>query len=82
MVGKRSEIAGFIAGGAILSLGLALIFAKDWVWSLFESLYAVLGIHAERTRLWEMFITTIGLGVLIVGLYALGAAWQRRRLDN
>ena len=49
MVKKRSVIAGFVTGGIILALGLALIFSKDWVWSLFESFYSMLGIQGNRT---------------------------------
>ena len=64
MVHKRSVVAGFFAGGIILALGLALIFSKDWAWSLFETFYSMLGIQAQRRRLLEMFITTIGLGKL------------------
>ena len=77
MVHKRSLIAGFLAGGIVLALGLALILSKDWVWSLFEAFYRLLGIQAERTRLWEMFITTIGLGVLAIGFMTILAVWRR-----
>lgn len=79
MVDKRSVIAGFLAGGIVVALGLALIFSKYWVWSLFEAFYSMLGIQAERTRLWEMFITTIGLGVLAIGFFMSLAVWRRWR---
>ena len=79
MIHKRSVVAGFILGGVILAFGLALIFSKDWAWSMFEAFYSMLGIEAGRTRLWEMFITTIGLGVSAIGLFTIWAVWQRWR---
>ena len=79
MIHKRSVVAGFILGGVILAFGLALIFSKDWVWALFEAFYGMLGIQSDRTRLWEMFITTIGLGVSAIGLFTIWAVWQRWR---
>jgi hypothetical protein len=82
MVGKRSAIAGLLLGGIILSLGLALIGSKDWVWALFDALYSVLGVQAERRRLWEMFITTIGLGVSTTGFYIILLAWKRWREEQ
>ena len=82
MVGKRSAIAGLLLGVFILSLGLALIASKDWVWVLFETLYSVLGVQAERRRLWEMFITTIGLGVSATGFYIMLIAWKRGREEQ
>ena len=82
MVHKRSVVAGFFAGGIILALGLALIFSKDWAWSLFETFYSMLGIQAQRRRLLEMFITTIGLGISVVGVYLILSAWQRWRLGR
>lgn len=82
MIHRRSVIAGFILGGLILALGLAMIISKDWVWSLFELLYGMLGIQAERRRLWEMFITTIGLGVSAVGIFTIWAVWKRWRLGG
>ena len=82
MVGKRSAIAGLLVGGILLSIGLALIISKDWVWALFEAFYSVLGIQAERRRLWEMFITTIGLGVSATGFYLIVLALKRRRQDR
>lgn len=82
MVHKRSVIAGIVFGGVILAVGLALIFSKDWVWSLFEAFYSMLGIQAQRTRLWEMFITTIGLGMAAFGLFTMWAVWQRWRLGR
>ena len=47
MVHKRSLIAGLLLGLLILALGLALIFSKGWVWSLFEIFYGLLGIEAQ-----------------------------------
>ena len=82
MVHRRSVIAGIIFGGLILAGGLALIFSKDWVWWLFEAFYSMLGIQAQRTRLWEMFITTIGLGFVAFGLFTIWAVWQRWRLGR
>ena len=82
MVRKRSVIAGFLTGGIILALGLALIFFKEWAWSLFEIFYSMLGIQGNRTRLWEMFITTVGLGVLTIGFFILLGVyrnWQAGR---
>ncbi|MFN2143683.1 MAG: hypothetical protein ACK2U5_24615 [Candidatus Promineifilaceae bacterium] len=81
MLDKRSVIAGMIGGGIVLGFGLALIFAKDWAWSLFVALYSMLGIQAEQTRLWEMFITTIGLGVSAVGFSLIWSVWKRRRTN-
>jgi hypothetical protein len=79
MVHKRSVIAGILLGLLILAFGLALIFAKDWVWSLFELFYGLLGIQSEPTQMWEMFITTIGLGVSAVGLFTIWTMWKRWR---
>ncbi|MFN2105830.1 MAG: hypothetical protein ACK2U5_19480 [Candidatus Promineifilaceae bacterium] len=77
MIQKRSAIAGFVVGGLILAFGLAMILSKDWVWSLFETLYSMLGIEAQRTNLWQMFITTIGLGFAAIGLYIILGMWKR-----
>ena len=82
MIQKRSVVAGFVVGGLILAFGLAMILSKDWVWSLFETLYIMLGIEAQRTNLWQMFITTIGLGIAALGLFIIWAVWQRWRLDK
>ena len=82
MIHKRSVIAGFAAGGIILAFGLALIFSRDWAWSLFEAFYSMLGIQAQRRRLLEMFITTIGLGISAVGVYLILSVWQRWRLGR
>jgi hypothetical protein len=82
MPGKRSELGGLAAGSLVLALGLAMIFAKDWVWSLFLAFYSLLGIQTERTRMWEMFITTIGLGIAALGLYVILIIWIRRRNDG
>ncbi len=82
MIHKRSVIAGFIFGGLILAFGLALILSKDWVWSLFEAFYSMLGIQAQRTNLWAMFITTVGLAFAAFGLFTLFAVWQRWRLGR
>lgn len=82
MIQQRSIALGLLAGGTILATGLALIFSKEWAWSLFEGLYSVLGIQGQRTRLWEMFVTTIGLFVLAIGLYILFAVWQRWRIGR
>ncbi|NCF69544.1 MAG: hypothetical protein GWP61_26635 [Chloroflexi bacterium] len=79
MVHKRSVIAGILLGLLILAFGLALIFAKDWVWSLFEIFYSMLGIQAERGPYWGMFITTIGLGVSAIGLFTIWTVWRRWR---
>jgi hypothetical protein len=78
MVEKGSAFAGFLAGGLILALGVAMIVSKDWVWSLFEALYGTLGIEAQRTHLWQMFITTIGLFVSATGFAIIWSARQRR----
>jgi hypothetical protein len=82
MLDKGSVIAGLVGGGFILAFGLALILTKGWVWSLFGAFYGLLGIQAERTRMWEMFITTIGLGVAALGLFLMWAGWMRRRNDG
>jgi len=79
MVHKRSLIAGLLLGLLILVLGLALIFSKGWVWSLFEVFYGLLGIEAQPTPMWGMFITTIGLGVAAIGLFTMGSVWRRWR---
>ena len=82
MVHKRSLIARLLLGLLILAFGLALIFSKAWVWSLFETFYSILGIQAQRTPYWEMFITTIGLGVAAIGLFTMGSVWRRWRNMN
>ncbi len=79
MIKKRSLIAGLLLGLLILAFGLVLIFAKDWVWSLFETFYSILGIQAQRAPMWEMFISTIGLGVAAIGLFTIWSVWRRWR---
>ena len=76
MVNKRSVVAGLLAGGVVLIFGLVLIFAKGWVWSLFEMVYGMLGIQAQRSNYWEMFITTIGLGVSSLGIFLMWKGWR------
>jgi hypothetical protein len=79
MIQKRSVVLGLLFGAIVLAAGVALIFAKDWVWALFELLYGMLGIQSERTRMWELFITTIGLFVSASGLFVLWSVWRIRR---
>jgi hypothetical protein len=82
MLDKRSVLGGLAAGSLFLAFGLVLICAKDWVWSLFLAFYSLLGIQAQRTRMWEMFITTIGLGLVALGFYLYMFIWMRGRNDG
>ena len=79
MIQTRSIVLGVLFALAIMGAGLVLIFAKDWVWSLFDLFYSMLGIQGERTRMWEMFITTIGLFIAASGLFVLWAVIMRVR---
>ncbi len=81
MVRKRSVVLGFFFGGAVLALGVGLIFFKDPVWQLFEAFYGLLGIQSERTRLWEMFVSTVGLFIATIGLFLIWAVWKRWRSE-
>lgn len=66
-------------GLAIVGLGLTLILAKDWLWSMFELGYGLLGIQSQRTHLWELFTTTVGLGVAACGAFVIWAVIMRVR---
>jgi hypothetical protein len=79
MIQTRSIVAGVLLGLAIVSLCLVFILAKDWLWSLFELGYGLLGIQGTRTHLWQMFTTTIGLGVAAFGAFVLWAVIMRVR---
>ena len=79
MVDKRSVAAGLLFGALILAFGLLLIFAKDWAWAGFEIFYRMLGIQAQRSRFWGMFISTIGLGISVIGVYLMLVVWRRWR---
>jgi NADH:ubiquinone oxidoreductase subunit 6 (subunit J) len=79
MIQTRSIVFGVLFALAIVGAGLVLIFAKDWVWSLFDLFYSMLGIQGERTRMWEMFITTCGVMIAAFGLFVLGAVIMRVR---
>lgn len=76
MVENRSVVAGLLFGALIFIFGLALIFAKDWIWPLFEFFYGMLGIQAQRAQLWQTFITIIGLGISAFGLFTIWAIWK------
>ena len=79
MVQKRSLIAGLFIGGVVLIFGLFLMFAQDWVWSWFEFFYSMVGIQAQQSRFWSMFISTIGLAFAVVGTFQILAVWRRWR---
>ena len=79
MIHTRSIVAGVLFGLAIVGLGLSFILAKDWLWSMFVLGYGLLGIQAERTHLWELFTTTVGLGVALIGAFVLWAVYSRAR---
>ena len=79
MIQTRSIAAGVLVGLAIVGLGLAFILAKDWLWSMFVLGYGLLGIQAERTHLWELFTTTVGLGVTLIGAFVLWTVYSRAR---
>ncbi len=82
MIHKRSVVAGLLFGGLIVAFGLLLIFAKDLVWSWFEFFYSMLGIQAERSRFWGMFISTIGLAIFGLGAFLMFTVWKRWRIDR
>ncbi|MDX1416584.1 MAG: hypothetical protein R3293_20455, partial [Candidatus Promineifilaceae bacterium] len=71
MAHKHSVVAGSIIGLLVLIFGLILIMAQGWVWTWFESFYSLLGIQAGQSRFWSMFISTLGLAVVAVGLFLL-----------
>ena len=79
MTQKRSIFFGVLFALLVVAGGLALIVAKEWLWGLFELLYGMLGISGQRTHMWAMFTTTIGLGVVLAGLVLLLAVLQRAR---
>ena len=79
MIQTRSIVLGILFALLVTGCGLALILAKDWLWSLFELLYSMLGIEAQRTRMWAMFTTAVGLGIAACGLFVLWAVVMRVR---
>lgn len=82
MVQKGGVIARMLLGGLIVILGLVLILDKDWVWSLFEIFYGMLGIQAQQSRFWGMFVSTIGLALFALGVFVMWSAWRRWRGDK
>lgn len=82
MIHKGSVIARMLLGGLILILGLVLILDKNRVWSLFEIFYAMLGIQAQQSRFWGMFVSTIGLALFALGVFVMWVAWRRWRGDQ
>jgi hypothetical protein len=82
MIQKRSVVLGILVGLIIVAGGLVLILAKEWLWSLFTLAYGLLGIQAQRTRMWELFTTTIGLGVAAAGLVVVWAVVMRVRNEG
>lgn len=81
MKGQTGLWLGVLAGLGLLAAGILMIAAKEALWAGTTQLYMLIGVSAERTRLWDMFTTTIGLGLLLLGLWATAAAWSRRARD-
>lgn len=69
---------GLLVGLGLLAGGIFMIVGKGALWAGTTEVYALIGVSAQRTRLWDMFTTTIGLGLLLLGLWAAASAWSRR----
>lgn len=76
---RRSSAYLSILGGILaLAAGLYLILAKEGLWMFTEAFYALLGVVGSRSRMWDLFTTTIGLGLAAVGVYGIWVGWRRR----
>lgn len=78
-MGANRWVVGLVLGLLMMGLGLYMIGAKANLWGLTQQLYALIAVTAERTRLWDMFTTTIGLGLLLMGAWTAVASWARRQ---
>lgn len=79
-MGANRWVAGLLLGVIMVGVGLYMIGAKPGLWALTEQLYALIAVSAQRTRLWDMFTTTIGLGLLLVGTWTAVASWSQRKM--
>ncbi len=79
MVERRSVIAGLLFGALFVAAGTILIVFQDIPWALFEFVYGMLGIQAQRTPLWSSFMTVIGVLVTLFGLFVIWAVVMRAR---
>ena len=62
MVQRRSVIFGILFGLIVLTIGLFFIFGKDVLWTIYQGIFYLFGLHPERTQGWEWLTT--GLGIL------------------
>lgn len=75
---KYAAYLSIMVGILVLGSGLYLILAKESLWSVTEAIYGLIGVFGSRSRMWDLFTTTIGLGLVTVGFYGIWAGWRRR----
>ena len=79
MTQRRIAIVSLVFALLVSTLGIFLIAAKSALWSITQDLYALIEVQADRTRLWELFTTTLGLGLVGLGIALIIGAWSRFR---
>jgi nitrogen fixation-related uncharacterized protein len=79
VVQRRSVILGITFGLIIVAIGLFFIFGKDFLWSVTQSIYNILGIQSTRTQGWEMLTSAIGTGIVVCGAFLIWTVNQIRR---
>ncbi len=64
------SIVLFLVPAFLISIGLLMIFKKDWMWTFTE--HMIQDVNPQRTPAWERRMTINGVIVLLAGLYWLG----------